>query len=57
MSVEIADTMPVDTQSKPLKAIIKHSIALCGFPDASSMAEIMDGTNGCHLLCWMMLTI
>jgi hypothetical protein len=41
MSVEATDTMLVTTRSKTPTAIIKHIIALCGFPDDSSMVEII----------------
>jgi hypothetical protein len=50
MSVETADTMPVTTQPKATTATIKHIIALCGFPDDSSMVEII------QQLEWMDLT-
>jgi hypothetical protein len=50
MSVETTDTMPVTTRLKTTTAIIKHIIALCGFPDDAYMVEIIQQQE------WMDLT-
>jgi hypothetical protein len=57
MSVEATDTMPVTTQSKTLKAIIKHIIALCGFPDDSSIVEIIQQQEKMDLTDIITLTL
>jgi hypothetical protein len=56
MSVEATDTMPV-TRLKTPTAIIKHIIALCGFPDDSFMVEIMQPQEWMDLADVITLTL